>query len=355
MHSSAASSHLDDTLLPSPFAQKPSRKQSVFQRFKPQIVIVLFICIAAGLYFLSDDIIASCKTSSGVSSQRSSQNDIHEISANTSAVPPLPIAMRPYKDTNVRVPVVPSYGPAEKSQLGFDHIYIIHHLGHPETLARMANMLQLLRISAEFVPVLPIPEHQLPSPMVQSIENMIEWHTRHRIYRDMLEAGYKSALILDDSVDMELNIKTVMRAVHQNMPEGWDIFFPGHCGAFERLQPKPSAGFPALRLANMPICLHAHAVSRKGAKRILANLRPSPTSSEVFNMAVMRLKERGVLQAYSLDTPVFAPRPALPVAAATAAKAKAATAVAGADGKKGLRISAVDHLNLWTGKGASTR
>ncbi|KAJ1731570.1 hypothetical protein LPJ61_002469 [Coemansia biformis] len=250
------------------------------------------------------------------------------------------VQLRPYKDTHIRLPIIPSYGSAETAQLGFDHIYIIHQLGHPDNLVRMARVLQLLRISAEFVPVLPPPPPPMNThsavPSVLSPESIAEWHTRYRIYRDMEAAGYRSALILDDSVDMELNIKTIMRAVHRHLPAGWDMFFPGHCGAFEGSQPKPDPGFPSLRAANMPLCLHAHAVSRKGLLQLLAHLGPMP-SSDIISLAIMRLKERGLLQMYSLATPAIAPHNASSPAAALPA------------GSKGLAISATRHLSLWRG------
>ncbi|KAJ2599566.1 hypothetical protein H4R99_003670 [Coemansia sp. RSA 1722] len=325
--------HTNESLLPSASyhkvcveAAKDERKRpSLYERFKPQLLILAFAFVSLGLYLLTKDTIA-----------QSLEHENKHSDKNLNASIPL-VPTRPYKDTAIHLPVLPTYGSAEQAQLGFDHVYVIHHLGHPDKLVRMAKLLQMLRITAEFVPVLPIPKARLPSPMVQPLEHMQEWHTRHRIYRDMLEAGYRSALILDDSVDMELNIKTIMRAVHKHLPPNWDMFFPGHCGAFESSQPRPSDRLPALRHANMPICLHAHAVSQKGARRIVANLGPSPTTDEIISMAIMRLKERGQLQMYSLDTPVFAPRPA-------DSQARKGSLLAG---NKKLQISAVNHLDTW--------
>ncbi|KAJ1664744.1 hypothetical protein EV178_003815 [Coemansia sp. RSA 1646] len=257
------------------------------------------------------------------------------------------IQLRPYKDTGIRLPVLPNYGSPETARLGCDHIYVIHNLGHPDRLLRMVKLLQLLRISAEFVPVMQPPESLLRAHMaalnrtsnIPSLENIIEWHTRHRIFRDMAEQGYRSAMVLDDSVDMELNIKTIMRAIHRHIPTDWDMLFPGHCGAFEGTQPRPSPdALPSLRLANMPICLHAHAISRQGLMRLLHSLPPLPTSNEIIGMAIMRLKEKGLLKMYSVDTPVFAPRPA------------AEHEATGLAGNKKLDISAVDHLALWQGQ-----
>ncbi|KAJ2859141.1 hypothetical protein GGI22_003083 [Coemansia erecta] len=270
----------------------------------------------------------------------------HDQSSNDHSLPRIQI--KPYRDTGIRLPVLPNYGPSETARLGCDHVYVIHNVGHPDRLARMVRLLQLLRISAEFVPVMQPPEPLLRAHMsslhradVPSLENIIEWHTRHRIYRDMAEQGYRSALILDDSVDMELNIKTIMRAIHRHIPADWDMLFPGHCGAFEGTQPRPTPdALPSLRLANMPICLHAHAISRKGLIRLLHSLPPLPTSNEIIGMAIMRLKEQGLLKMYSVDTPVFAPRPT----EHDSHEERHLT------GNKKLEISAADHLALWQGQ-----
>ncbi|KAJ2811184.1 hypothetical protein FBU31_007828 [Coemansia sp. 'formosensis'] len=242
-----------------------------------------------------------------------------------SADPPAPsepsapaVRLRPYRDTTHHVPVLPSYGPPA-SQLGFAHIYVLHDSAHPQRLIRMAHLLQLLRLTAEFVP--------LTDPFL----------TRMAVYRDIRQHAYASALILDDSVDMELNIRTLMRAALQNLPHDWDMFFPGHCGAFEGTQNQPSGAMPGLRVANMPICLHAHAVSLKGAHQIVHHVQPS---QEIIEMAIMRLKERGLLHMYSLDVPVFTPRPG-------AAELRKQDRPAG---NKRLEISALNHLSLWQGK-----
>ncbi|KAJ2547240.1 hypothetical protein EV175_005300 [Coemansia sp. RSA 1933] len=262
------------------------------------------------------------------------------------------IQIKPYKDTGIRLPVLPNYGSPEAARLGCDHVYVIHNLGHPDRLVRMVRLLQLLRISAEFVPVMQPPESLLEAHMAAlnrssakappSLENIIEWHTRHRIYRDMAEQGYRSAMILDDSVDMELNIKTLMRTIHRHIPTDWDMLFPGHCGAFEGTQPRPSPdALPSLRLANMPICLHAHAISRQGLMHLLHSLPPLPTSNEIIGMAIMRLKEKGLLKMYSVDTPIFTPRPA---------EQQGTREGKHLAGNKKLDISAVDHLALWQGQ-----
>ncbi|PIA18597.1 hypothetical protein COEREDRAFT_79631 [Coemansia reversa NRRL 1564] len=128
----------------------------------------------------------------------------------------------------------------------------------------MTCMLQLLQISAGFVPVLSPSPHTLSAHFSMSIA---EWHTRRIIYRNMQKVNYSLALILDYSVDIELTIRIIMQAVHQHIPQNWDVLFPRHYGAFEYRQFKPNPALPFLEIANMLICLYAYAVFRAGAKK----------------------------------------------------------------------------------------
>ncbi|KAJ2775780.1 hypothetical protein IWQ57_000190 [Coemansia nantahalensis] len=302
------------------------------RRWLQKVLLGLLVCVVAGALLL-------LRLESGVNVVSPVGGHAHAAAVeHPLAVDAERVRLRPYKDTGVRVPVVPSYGSGEAGQLGFDHIYVVHRVGHPQNLARMVRLLQLLQISAEFVPVLAPPPTLTAAAPGLTAESVAEWHTRYRIYRDMEASGYKSALILDDSVDMELNIKTIMRAVHRHLPAAWDMVFPGHCGPFEHTQPAPAPALPALREARMPLCLHAHAVSRKGLLRLLNYIGPAP-SSDIISMAIMRLKERGLLQVYSLASPVFVPH--------NASTPAATPRLAGSSG--GLAISATRHLSLWRG------
>ncbi|KAJ1665942.1 hypothetical protein EV178_002788 [Coemansia sp. RSA 1646] len=188
----------------------------------------------------------------------------------------------------------------------------------------MVRLLQLLWLSAELVLMMQPPESLLRAhmaalnrtPNIPSLEDIIEWYTHHRIFRDVAEQGYRSSMILYASAD-------------------WDMFFPGHCGTFEGTQPHPSSdALPSLCLANMPICLHAHAISRQRLMRLLHSLPQLLTSNEAIKMAIMRLKDKNFLKVYSVDTPVFASR---------SAAEHEATDLAGS---KRFDISAVDYLAM---------
>ncbi|KAJ2558131.1 hypothetical protein GGH95_005060 [Coemansia sp. RSA 1836] len=270
-----------------------SNEQTTLWRFRLHTVLLLLLLLVTGTVFVW-------------SADRYQQQ------------PPPPTKPEPLHPPAVPHPPL-AHTPTAAS-LGFAHIYIIHDPLHPQRLQRMTQLLQFFRLEAEFVTA--------TDPFL----------SRLQVYQDIRLHGYASALILDDSVDMELNIRMLMRVALQNLPRDWDMFFPGHCGAFEGTQEHPSPGMPGLRVANMPICLHAHAVSLKGAGRIVRHVR-SP-SQDIMEMAIMRLKERRLIHMYSLDVPVFTPRPGTE-------EPKKLDRMAG---NKRLAISAISHLSLWQGK-----
>ncbi|KAJ2598159.1 hypothetical protein H4R99_004214 [Coemansia sp. RSA 1722] len=116
-------------------------------------------------------------------------------------------------------------------------------------------------------------------------------------YRRMVDENIQTALILEDDVDMELDIKnrhtTIMNQVYRQYGTDWDMLFIGHCTSDAN---EPGLVQPHLRKsdgqlvvgfedrekylarnltlydAEYPMCLHAYAVSRECAKRLVVVL-----------------------------------------------------------------------------------
>ncbi|KAJ2717125.1 hypothetical protein H4R19_000210 [Coemansia spiralis] len=254
------------SLLPSDFTGSAKTP-----RHRLRIIFGILACVFGGILYCSlrcidfAPVAVSYRSGSGHASAYAAPHTAPEYPPNHRDTDAGRIRPRPYKDS----------GRAETARLGVDHIYIVHRIGHPQNLLRMARVLQQLRISAEFVPVLP-PPAGADASSVMSPEIIAEWHTRLCIYRDMEMAGYRSALILDDSIDMELNINVLMRAVHHRVPVGWDMISLGHGAASVHAQPMP-----------------AHAMSRKGLLQLLAHVGPAP-SPDALSGAIAHLKDHGL-------------------------------------------------------------
>ncbi|KAJ1665057.1 hypothetical protein IW140_003790 [Coemansia sp. RSA 1813] len=125
------------------------------------------------------------------------------------------------------------------------------------------------------------------------------------VYKRMVEEGIETALILEDDVDMEIDLKQrhalIMDQAYKRYKGDWDMLYLGHCtsdasepgmasldtangaatasavpGGNGRaplfIEPADRAAFLqrdlTLYLAEYPMCLHAYAVTRECAKRL---------------------------------------------------------------------------------------
>ncbi|KAJ1962709.1 hypothetical protein GGI12_002491 [Dipsacomyces acuminosporus] len=109
----------------------------------------------------------------------------------------------------------------------------------------------------------------------------------------MVQRGVETALILEDDVDMEIDLRErhagIMSEIHRRYGRDWDMLYLGHCVS-DTGEPgliKPTwfaktgqyAASPqdrqaflsrnvSLYLSEYPMCLHAYAVTRGFAKRL---------------------------------------------------------------------------------------
>jgi GR25 family glycosyltransferase involved in LPS biosynthesis len=89
------------------------------------------------------------------------------------------------------------------------------------------------------------------------------------------------ALILEDDVDMEVDIKDRMKVLLPMLPYDWDMLYLGFCWSTENkhpvledpyLIPQKNQLYPSFQ----PRCLTAYALSPAGAVRLLSHLRHEP-------------------------------------------------------------------------------
>ena len=143
------------------------------------------------------------------------------------------------------------------------------------------------------------------------------------------EGGGTAALILEDDVDIERDIRERLREAWSVLPDDWDIVFlgewlvvsslrvslydtmPGHCWSDEARYPalrpkgksKSSGSFPKMSVhpSFAPKCTHAYALSRAGARRILLHLLYPPFAySRALDQAFAWLVQSGRVRAFSI-------------------------------------------------------
>ncbi|KAJ1819353.1 hypothetical protein LPJ60_003813 [Coemansia sp. RSA 2675] len=98
-------------------------------------------------------------------------------------------------------------------------------------------------------------------------------------YRRMVAESIETALILEDDIDMEMDIRErhsqIMTQVGQRYGGDWDMLFVGHC-TYDANEPaglQPSWRHKERRNAELyeaeyPMCMHAYALTKECARRL---------------------------------------------------------------------------------------
>ncbi|KAF8330318.1 uncharacterized protein EI90DRAFT_3060255 [Cantharellus anzutake] len=159
----------------------------------------------------------------------------------------------------------------------------------------------------------PSPDFRLPlpcTPLPLSLPSLMQSHDGAfgnliRGTADALslgkEGGDSVAVVLEDDVDMEFDLKARLALVWPSLPARWDIVFLGHCwspgeGTRTALRSvtilnysdytnhKEATSYTfALHPSISPKCTHAYAVSKSGANRIIRHLRTTATHFPHFH------------------------------------------------------------------------
>ncbi|KAH9932802.1 uncharacterized protein BXZ73DRAFT_101336 [Epithele typhae] len=128
-----------------------------------------------------------------------------------------------------------------------------------------------------------------------------------------IQSGGEAGLILEDDVDMESDIHERLSGLWQTLPADWDMVWLGESLLVQRdppprrPRPAPRADAPnALHPSTHPLCTHAYALSRAGARRLRAHFRFPPFAyGRAFDQAAGWLAERGDrLRSYTVVPPL---------------------------------------------------
>ncbi|KAJ6602370.1 hypothetical protein B0H10DRAFT_1823111 [Mycena sp. CBHHK59/15] len=145
----------------------------------------------------------------------------------------------------------------------------------------------------------------------------------HRVSAHMPHRHGEAALVLEDDVDMELDIRERLLSVWSLLPPDWDIVFLGHCWSNESYHPAlessnhteqtlPSAPpFYLTRLhpSRAPLCTHAYALSPTGARRLHFHLTYRPFAySRAIDHALAWLVKSNRLKSFSVVPSVVVQR-----------------------------------------------
>ncbi|KAJ7715382.1 hypothetical protein B0H16DRAFT_1339939 [Mycena metata] len=167
------------------------------------------------------------------------------------------------------------------------------------------------------------PEYKILSP-----SRIACWHSHlsaiQRASTHMPKEAQTAALILEDDLDIEADVKARLLSVWSLLPADWDIVFLGHCWSneshypalgptnfrFRQNAPAASATLQTqLHPSHRPLCTHAYALSPTGAHRLLNHLSHPPFAySRAIDHALAWLVQSGRLKSFSVVPSVVAQR-----------------------------------------------
>jgi len=98
------------------------------------------------------------------------------------------------------------------------------------------------------------------------------WYSHSQLLRRIAEGDDDVAFIFEDDVDMEWDMERRLHYLWKFLPNPWDMVFLGHCYSDE-YKKGAVEGTMYLYKSNDPLCLHAYAVTKKSATRMVRLLR----------------------------------------------------------------------------------
>lgn len=179
------------------------------------------------------------------------------------------------------------------------------------------------------------PPHMLLTPA-----KLACWHSHIRVLESFSKKRppdpSEIALVLEDDVNMERDIRTALPELFRYMPQTWDIIFlgrclssltsspvltsairAGHCWSNESYHPaigiyhssRADGGNVSIHPSFAPKCTHAYAVSNSGATKLLQHLHHPPFAySRALDQAYAWLVMSGRVESYSVVPSVVVQR-----------------------------------------------
>ncbi|CAG8677073.1 31313_t:CDS:2 [Gigaspora margarita] len=172
--------------------------------------------------------------------------------------------------------------------LGFSHIYLITLENRSDRQDEALNELER-------------------DAFLNLIPTQIACYVSHyKVYQSIIKHGYESALILEDDVDFELNIESIITDIFKFLPSDWDIFYLGYCGFYEQngnlVDGQDNSATYKVHHSTLPVCLHWYVVSRAGAQKLIKMLTPISNTVDGRLAELIRI---GAINSYSLVPPAM--------------------------------------------------
>ncbi|KAI8576279.1 hypothetical protein K450DRAFT_202132 [Umbelopsis ramanniana AG] len=201
-------------------------------------------------------------------------------------------------------------------RLGFSSIYVINLPGRTDRRVRMQELASFLGLNFVFHDAVSFLDVDFPmrrntsGTTVNLMKNatLACFFSHREVYEQIIQRGDKYALILEDDIDMEFDIRERMNSFWNiTLPSEWHLVYFGHCNS-PRSNPHQVESFgetidssTGLRRSVNPYCTHGYAVSQKGAQILLDQVVREPRSA--IDVQIAWAIRKGQLQSYSVVPP----------------------------------------------------
>lgn len=117
-----------------------------------------------------------------------------------------------------------------------------------------------------------------------------------KVWKDIVENGFKNGLILEDDVNLPHNIHSKIKKSMQGVPDDWDIILFGyHCKECDNIK--------TYRKVNRFILLHCYAISNSAIVKILKTNSLFPITQQIDSY--LSELSRDILNIYAVKNPII--------------------------------------------------
>ncbi|KAJ1915840.1 hypothetical protein H4219_004099 [Mycoemilia scoparia] len=226
-------------------------------------------------------------------------------------------------------PKRPSNWKFKSDTMFVDNIYVISTFDRTDRRGRMQSIFDHLGIDVQYARGVDMEREKykfgLPQHYLDAYHSGVIgcWQSHLRVWRDIIQKGHETAMVLEDDVDFQGNIMSwikkgldvaskINRETTNSTELVWDKIYFGHCGEVEDERPPLAPDVPYLFHSKRPLCDHGYLLTRHGAQVLVDLLSKRITSAIDFEVSMAIY--RGKILSYSYyPTPATQRRDLTPI------------------------------------------
>ncbi|CAG8751135.1 1157_t:CDS:1, partial [Racocetra fulgida] len=124
------------------------------------------------------------------------------------------------------------------------------------------------------------------------------------VLEEIIKNDYRTALIIEDDVDFELEISKIMSDFGHVLPHDWELLYVGNSNRDNEGEVVAENGKFKLHISTWPTTAHSYAVSANGARKLIKDLSANQTRESIDNELTYRASN-GFVKSYTIDPPLM--------------------------------------------------